>query len=198
MEIKNPEWLLIKYNGKDSLGPDQEWYSSTFKRAAGCGPISASTILIYLNRRGDGPLPYKISSPSDVNQMIENVWHFITPGVLGLNSPKKFVKGMKKLIKHYGAAWSCNSIIVKKRNSIKNIASFVESGIASDCPVAFLNLHAGTSTEFEGWHWITIIGINMCGGTYIATAYDNGKKITFDLGAWASSTKLGGGFVYLK
>jgi hypothetical protein len=32
---------------------------------------------------------------------------------------------------------------------------------------------------------------------YLATCYDGGRLLTFDLGLWLETTRLGGGFVYV-
>lgn len=197
MEIKHPEWLEIKTNESVIYGLNQEWFSTSVKRASGCGPTAASALLLYLNRRDSGLLPYQSSDIASAALTLEDVWNFITPGLNGVSSTKKFVKGMNLLLRHYEAPWICHEISIKKYGSVDKIASFIENGILSDCPVAFLNLHEGQTTIFEGWHWIVLVALKLENGRYIATGFDGGKKIDFDLEQWVSTTKKGGGFVYL-
>ena len=197
MQIKHPEWLQIKSNEDIIYGLNQIWYTSSIKRLAGCGPTCATSLLLYLNKRDSGALPYiNDDIPSSVSAM-EDVWRFITPGIRGLDSTIKFVTGMDALLLHHGAPWKCHALNVQKNGSIQNIIAFIKEGIASDCPIAFLNLHVGGLKEFDEWHWIVIIGIDNKNDHYIATAYDEGRKIEFDIGMWIEATKKGGGFVYL-
>lgn len=197
MKIRNPQWLEIKYKNKTIYGLSQIWFGSVFKRTSGCGPTAAATLLLYLNKRDNGPLPYQNHDVASAVLTLEDVWKFITPGIFGLNSIKKLVKGMKNLFHYYGASWVCHQLRVRKHEPIDKIVSFIEAGLASDCPIAFLNLHAGKSSAFDGWHWIVLIALDSCNDRYIATGYDGGREIKFDLGQWVQYTKIGGGFVYL-
>lgn len=197
MELKNPQWLQMNIGSSVLYGLDQTWYPSYWQRKAGCGPTAAATLLIYLNRRDNGLLPHKGGSVAAATESMVDVWQFVMPGLMGLNSTGKFVEGMEKLAEHYGAPWTCQELRVTKATPLDRVAAFVEAGLASDCPVAFLNLHAGEMTEFDGWHWIVVIGLNVEEGRYAATAYDGGRQIRFDLGRWLATTQKGGGFVYL-
>ena len=187
----------MNHNGVAQYGLNQLWYSAFWQRKAGCGPTAAATLLLYLNRRDNGPLPYQGGSIAAATQAMEDVWRFVTPGVMGLNSTGKFVRGMEKLAEHYGAPWTCRELRIEKAAPLGETAAFVEAGLASDCPVAFLNLHAGEITAFEGWHWIVVTALGVEEGRYTATACDDGKQIRFDLGRWLATTEKGGGFVYL-
>lgn len=197
MRIKNPQWLEVKSDGNVFYGFNQEWFGTPLQRASGCGPTAAAMLLHYLNKRDSGPLPYQNDGVASATAALEDVWRFVTPGALGLNSTDKFVKGVGKLSRHYGASWVCRQLKVKMRDSVDSVAAFLQAGLSSDCPVAFLNLHAGVSSAFDGWHWIVVIALEAHEGRHIATGYDGGEKITFDLGQWVESTKIGGGFVYL-
>lgn len=198
MEIKHPEWLEIRADGQVLYGLNQMWYSSHWKRTAGCGPTAAAMLLLYLNRRDSGSLGYGGATIEAAAQAMEDVWRFITPGLMGLNSTGKFVHGMAKLSQHHGTPWICRELKVEKGGSPEEAAAFVAQGLASDCPVAFLNLHAGAVTAFESWHWIVITALDSGENHHRATAYDGGRKIQFDLDQWVSTTKMGGGFVYLE
>ena len=46
----NYEYLKI-FNSIEYYGGTQEWYNSYLKRMAGCGPTTASTIIMYENRK---------------------------------------------------------------------------------------------------------------------------------------------------
>lgn len=204
MEVRHPEWLQLNTNKEQIYGYKQEWYTTFFKRTRGCGPTVAAMLLVYLNRREAALLPYRDDSPAGVTNVLEDVWNFVTPGwLLGINSTDKFCAGIRKLLQHYGLNWHCRWLGVAgcrtRRVSLSRAIAFIEAGLAEDCPVAFLNLHKGRVIAFESWHWIVLLGLSYdeVRRRYLATAYDGGHKITFDLGLWLESSKWGGGFVYI-
>ncbi|MDF2633694.1 MAG: hypothetical protein K0R78_568 [Pelosinus sp.] len=204
MEIKHPEWLQIESDNQTLYGYNQGWYKTSFQRTRGCGPTTAAMLLLYLNMRETESLPYQSHSISAITKVLEDVWNFVTPGwLLGLNSTGKFCKGMEVLLGQYGLRWKCRelslSVFKFKRPSLSQVVKFLEDGIASDCPIAFLNLHKGRVTVLESWHWIVLVSLSydVSQNCYMATCYDGGLLITFDLGLWLETTRLGGGFVYV-
>lgn len=204
MQIRHPEWLQIVIGDVKIYGYDQDWYKTSFQQTRGCGPTAAAMLLTYLNRRESAPLPFNSGNISSITEVLENVWTYVTPGwLLGLNSTRKFCDGMEKLLEHYGLRWRCHRLSVtaskSKRVQLSQVIKFLQDGIASDCPVAFLNLHKGSVVSFESWHWIVIVSLAYDEGEnrYMATCYDGGCSIMFDVGAWLETTRLGGGFVYI-
>lgn len=205
MEIKHPEWLQVNADGLILYGYNQEWYNTSFRRTRGCGPTAATMLLLYLNRREAGTLPYKDHSISNISDTLEKVWEFVTPGwLLGLNSTRKFCTAVDQLLQHYGLAWHCQSLSITllkaRRPSLAQVVRFLEEGMAADCPIAFLNLQKGQVITLDSWHWIVLI--SLCydeeQNSYLATCYDGGRTLTFDLGLWLNTTRLGGGFVKIS
>ncbi len=203
MEIKHPEWLQVEIDNQKLYGYRQEWYKNFFRRASGCGPTAASMLLLYLNMREAGPLPYQNHSISSIIKILEDVWNFVTPGWLGLNTTEKFCRGVKALLDYYGLGWRCHELSLtasrSKRKTLAQVVNFLEDGLALDCPCAFLNLHKGQVSALEGWHWIVLVSLSYDErqNRYLATCYDGGRSVTFDLGLWLDTSKLGGGFVYI-
>jgi hypothetical protein len=204
MEIKHPEWLQIAADNKILYGYNQYWYKTSFQRTRGCGPAAAAMLLVYLNLREAEPLPYQNQSVSAIMNVLEDVWTFVTPGwLLGLNSTGKFCKGVAALLGHYGLNWRCRELGIPafgfNRKPLAQVVQFLEDGLASDCPIAFLNLDRGRETALDSWHWIVLVALSYDAGQnrYQATCYDRGRAVTFDLGLWLETTRLGGGFVYL-
>lgn len=204
MEIKNPQWLQLDGDNQKLYGYNQEWYGTSFQRTRGCGPTAATMLLLYVNAREGQPLAYQGSTISTITTVLEDVWTFITPNwLLGLHRTEIFCKGMKKLLGHYSLNWQCRELSISpfkyKRPSLLQVIKFLEEGIMSDCPIAFLNLHKGRGARLDSWHWIVLISLNydknqQC---YLATCYDGGQIVTFDVALWLETTKLGGGFVYI-
>lgn len=176
---------------------------SYFQRTSGCGPTAASMLLLYLNMREAKPLPYKNDSISSIAEVLEDVWNFVTPGWFGLSSTGKFCKGLESLFRYYGLHWQCRELSLTafkpKRASLCQVVKFLEDGIASDSPIAFLNLHKGQVTTLESWHWIVLVSLlyDTSQNRYMVTCYDGGKSIIFDLGLWLETSGFGGGFVYI-
>lgn len=204
MEVKHPEWLQIEIDNQKMYGYNQSWYTTSFRRTRGCGPTAAAMLLLYLNMREGEPLSYQNHSISSIGKVLEDVWNFVTPGwLLGLSSTGKFFKGMEALFSHYRLSWRCHELSLSafrtKRAPLSQVVKFLEDGIASDCPIAFLNLHKGRVTDLESWHWTVIVSLSYDEGQkrYMATCYDGGCSITFDLGLWLETTRLGGGFAYV-
>lgn len=204
MKLRHPEWLQLQAEEQTLYGYNQQWYKTSFQQTRGCGPTAATMQLLYLNKKEGAALPYTNQTLADITQVLENVWGFITPEwLLGLNSTQKFCKGMQELLSHYGLGWRCRSLSIPllafMRPSLSEVVQFVEGGLWKDCPIAFLNLHRGKATELESWHWITLVSLeyNAQENQYIATCYDAGKQVSFDLGLWLATSRLGGGFVYI-
>ena len=204
MEIKHPEWLQIKTGNIILYGYNQEWYKTSFQKTRGCGPTAAAMLLLYLNRREVGSLPYQSYSISSITQILEDVWNFVTPGwLLGLNSTGKLCRGVDALTAHYGLSWQCRELSLSafkfKRPPLSQVVPFLKEGLASDCPIAFLNLQKGRVVSLESWHWIVLVSLSYKKkeNRYLATCYDGGRLLTFDLGFWLETTRLGGGFVYV-
>jgi len=203
MEIKHPEWLQIELDNQKLYGYNQSWYGTRSQRASGCGPTTAAMVLLYLNKREAGPLPYQNDSIPSITKALEEVWDFVTPGWLGLNSTGKFCRGAEAFLHYHGLNWQCRRLSItafrSKRKSLYQVVDFLEEGLTSDCPIAFLNLHKGQATSLETWHWIVLVALSYeeRQNRYLATCYDGGRCLTFDLENWLTTTKLGGGFVYI-
>ncbi|MDU2064554.1 MAG: hypothetical protein E6713_06885 [Sporomusaceae bacterium] len=204
MKIKNPQWLQVSEIEKAPYGFSQYWYSTDFKRTRGCGPRAAAMQLAYVSRREQDDTFLCDNTVEATQLLMEKVWDFITPGrFLGLNSTEKFCSGMSVLLRYYHLPWQCQRMSVPllsfQRPGLAEVIAFIEAGLALDCPVAFLNLQRGQAITTDSWHWTILVALEKDSQTnqYQATCYDNGRSITFDLGLWLKTTKLGGGFVYL-
>ncbi len=204
VEIKHPEWLQLGTDNGICYGYDQEWYPTSFQQTRGCGPTAAAMLLSYLNQREPESLPYQSHSISQVIEVLENTWGFITPNwLLGLNSTKKFCQGAAALLRHYRLRWQCERLSIParrgRRPGLAQVVRFLEQGIASDCPVAFLNLDNGKADVLESWHWIVVVSLELdtSRNRWLATCYDGGDQVTFDVGLWLQTTRFGGGFVYI-
>ncbi|WP_346352958.1 hypothetical protein [Azotosporobacter soli] len=203
MKIKHPDWLQIAGEAGPLYGYNQEWYKTSYQQTRGCGPTTASMLLSYLNRREAEALPYRDHDIPAITETMEQVWRFVTPGrLLGLHSTKAFCRGMNRLLREHELTWNCRRLSVAaasfRRPSIEKVTAFLTDAFTADCPVAFLNLHKGKATAMDSWHWTVLVGLELKRDEWRATCYDSGRAITFDLALWLETTRLGGGFAYVK
>ena len=183
--------------GGVSHGVNQDWYPTYWRRTAGCGPCTASNMLRYWRERLALTLP--TDSREQMVRLMEKTWGYVTPGVFGLNSPLRFQEGMDQLLQDLGSDMRCRVLLIPKaadeRPALSDVAAFLQGGLEQDSPVAFLNLHNGTLSHLDRWHWITLLSVEHTEGHLVAHGVDNGKRLTVDLSEWLKSSTLGGGFV---
>ena len=207
-EISNPEFMCMQQEKETLYGCNQDWYRIEWRRRAGCGPVAATNILVYLRKKFDiKDIPYQNSDVEEALVAMNDVFLYVRPRRRGLHTVRKFVKGMCKFGRRYGVSFWYQFINVppqvEMRPDLDAVARFIEDALNNDVPVAFLNLDAGDVEEqLQSWHWVTVVGmsknaISGSGGQNIVLRYfDQSKSIEVDLGKWLGTTVRGGGFAY--
>ena len=197
--IKDIHGLTISAGEGLFHGADQDWFSSVWRRKAGCGPTTASNILRYMKERA--LLTKPAVTKQEMQGLMEWVWGYVTPGVFGLNSTELFREGMDKLLNELKSPLRCRVLDVpadeRERPSIQRTADFFRQAFEADSPIAFLNLDRGALPGLESWHWVSLIAMDHEGDSLTATAADNGQLLMLDIGLWLETTRRSGGFVYL-
>lgn len=204
--ILHPEALNIPDTHRKTVyyGGDQEWYREEWPRKAGCGPTSAANITAYLAMTRPAMRPLYSREDTHIENFaehMEEVFHYITPGHMGLNRLEMYTDGMEQFVGSRGVALQPHVFetvgnMCCERHSVEALGYFLMDGLACDCPIAFLNLTRGRVKNLQGWHWITITGVDMSDGHLYAMASDEGKEITIDLRLWYMTTRMRGGFIY--
>lgn len=190
-------------NGETHLGTDQEWFTTVWQRMAGCGPSTASNLLLYLSKTSRFAFSSEIRDRSALLRLMEYAWKNITPGMRGVNKTSLFYDGINRMLEEHGSELRHLALDIPKdhdrRPDIDTVAAFIKAGLSLDSPIAFLNLDSGDVPELEWWHWMTAYALEFDepSQTYRLSLSDNGKVQTIDLNLWLSSSKLGGGFVYV-
>ena len=205
-ELKHPELIEIIDNssGTRTYGPDQIWFRKSWCQKSGCGPTAASLLLAYLalTRPSLKALyPSQQMNRSDFSKLMESMFTYVTPGIMGLNRLEPFVEGVQKFAEEKGVTLhphvlQVSGIEVGRRDPFAELAPFVIQGLELDCPIALLVLATGQEEQLQNWHWITITKVEIRDEKIIATASDEGIARTFDLGLWYETTPLSGGLVY--
>lgn len=182
-------------------GCDQEWFPGKWQRLSGCGPTNVAGISLYYDMLSNGDLP--MLTRSQCIARMRQVWRYVTPSLRGVSSTKMLVRGALAYSKANELGWQADSIDVPsqplKRPPIADVLAFIDRALQSDAPVAFLNLHNGSITHLDAWHWVTLVSLDYQpdGTTAQCTIIDEGVKKQLDLVQWYQTTTLGGGFVRL-
>ncbi|MFA7673728.1 MAG: hypothetical protein WCY62_07740 [Clostridia bacterium] len=203
ISINEPKWLqLTDITGDILYGCSQEWFRTTWQRMSGCGPCTASNIVLYFQRSGRIQTHIAVDSKPDFMRLMESVWKYVTPKYMGMHLVSQFYTGLNNYFKSINAELKCYTLDIPKhmesRPLIPVIVDFIAAGLSADSPVAFLNLSNGTVKDLDEWHWVTVIAMetNQDTGDVYLEIYDDRKDIKINFTQWYASTKLGGGFIY--
>ena len=192
---------LLTITGEDGTvyrGADQDWFPKAIQRWCGCGPTTAAVILSYLaavKPELAGLWPERTMSQSAFAHFMCQVWDYVTPREHGLHQPGMFQEGVAAFAAARGVTLAPQVLEIPAarthRPPFDEVARFVRSSLARDCPVAFLNLSNGKVSQLDRWHWVTIIGMD---GPMVHIL-DSGREFPIDLSLWHETTKKRGGFV---
>lgn len=209
--LLHPQYLTLLNDSGDAVtGCNQDWFRSTWQRRAGCGPTTATNLLIYHQRSGRIQMQPQLMTTSDAADLMQKVWQHVTPSALGVHTPGIFHQGLNSLFAEMNAELStlpCNlkpvSLMIHRRLRLRppliEVVDFIRDGLQADSPVAFLNLHNGSIQKLDRWHWVTLTALSEADPRRPAVQVcDNLNTFVMDIGEWLKTTTLGGGFVYLK
>lgn len=201
--VRSPELLHIADGAAVRYGANQEWYRSEWRRKAGCGPTTCSHLLCYLAATrpqcaplfgGDG------ASRAGFLELMEQVWHYVTPGKMGVNSSSIFTAGALRFGEERGVRLRYRVLEVPTalhaRPQMSELSGFLSAAMADDLPVAFLNLSNGSLKNLDSWHWVTLTAYNPQTGA--ALMYDQGERSVIELELWLRTTRMGGALVVLE
>ncbi len=200
--IRNPGHLLLAAENQPVCGCNQDWFRSLWQRRAGCGPTTASNLLIYHQRAGHLTLPQPVLSTDQGLVLMESVWPHVKPTAMGVHTPGLFARGLQSFFSHYGIKAQTQALLVHRRSNRRpafaEVVAFIRAGLALDGPVAFLNLSNGAIRQLDPWHWVTITALVEHSLTDVEVEIcDNLNRFTMNLREWYETTSRGGGFVYL-
>ncbi len=202
-QINQPEILQIADAGGNTYyGANQNWYQQARQRWSGCGPTTCSNLMWYLSRTRENS-EQLTSFPGDSREgrlkIMEEVWNYVNPGAGGVNSTRIFIDGAKSYTaaKELSLTWDVLDVpaVSGSRPDVAELMQFCQNSFVNDRPVAFLNRSNGKLTNLDNWHWVTLIAFSPedCS----AVMYNNGRRLTIELGKWLETTALGGGLVAL-
>ena len=190
-------------SGPEYFGCDQNWYGTEWQRMSGCGPSTASTLLLYLQRTGRIKLPIQVNEQKDCPLLMDQVWEHVTPTPNGIYRAEQFCQGIESFAGQHGFSLQCQTMLISpaqaKRPPLESAARFIIKALEQDSPVAFLNLCNGAVPNLEEWHWLTLVALNADDdfSEVFVTVFDGDKSDIIDFGNWLKTTTEGGALVFL-
>ena len=185
-EICHPEWITVTADGSAHKGYDQDWYPRKQQQISGCGPTVGSMMAAYTQRK----LEKREITTKDgaVEQMLE-IWPYATPHLHGLYKTRWLKEGLEAYMKERGLKGTPEAMPIPPIHmlapSFEKLKNFIAEGLASDCPVGFLNLHSGGEPIPYHWHWMPLVKIEERDGKTLCTLWDEGVPYIFNLEKWA-------------
>ena len=195
---------IRRQDGTRSHGADQDWYSLPWRQRAGCGPTTASVQMAYLAalRPSLAALcPLEGREQGTFVTYMDKVWEYVTPGSHGLNRVEMYTDGVTRFCGERGVRLVSRALEVpigEERPGFERCVSFIRAGLASDCPVAFLNLDNGEVEALDKWHWVLLSALEEGDAGTLVTVVDNGNTFSIDLKLWYDTARDLGGFVWLE
>lgn len=195
VELKKFE-LIEDLSQQITFGLSQEWYPSKWQRLSGCGPTAASSLIYYAFSND-----LSLKKETAVKLMVD-VWNYVTPGMGGVYKRSMFTSGLQRYFEANKISSNISSIEITKnkktRLSLSETIAFIEEGLNTNSPIAFLNLDNGDEEKLDEWHWVVISGIDIheAHSQVFIHIMDDGKLFAIDLELWLRTTKKGGAFVY--
>ena len=211
--LSNPDALrVILRDGEDALGICQDWLPTAWMRRAGCGPCTAANMLFYLSRKDPSLAGLCPFAPADAKSLtfkqsvyfVREIWKHLTPGRKGVNTAQMFVNGALSYVRQAGMRITAKDKdipgVTARYEPFAEYADFIQEGLDSDCPVAFLNLSNGAEKNLDGWHWVTVTGMRRAPDDteVLLEIIDDTKKKTVNFKTWYDSTFLGGALAYFR
>lgn len=194
---------VVDHSGLEYFGCDQNWYASKWQQMSGCGPSTAATLLLYLQKSGKIDLPVHGFEQKDCMLLMETVWFHVTPTQDGIYLIDQFCSGIQSFAHTYEFSLDCQSLEIPERTEsrpeLANVVAFITCGLDHDCPIAFLNLSNGAVNNLEEWHWVTIVALETddTQDQVSVTIFDGDKSDTIDFKRWYQTTIDGGALIYL-
>ena len=184
-------------------GADQEWYPLSWQRRAGCGPTTASQLLLYNSRTYPELGLMTVTDKDGMVALMEEVWTYITPGLMGVHLVSHFTRGLERYLAAHTIDRTVVSLAIPKereaRPFLDEVVAFITKSLQAGQPVAFLNLDSSGIRNLDPWHWVTVVGLFQVseGSPVMLTIYDAGESFPIEFSLWYETTGRSSGFVTL-
>ena len=196
-------FIINDAEGTKYYGGNQKWFvGKDYAKEAACGATTCANILGYLSKRDEeykGVCKFDTTSKDDFTEFMKAIYPFVKPGLIGI-MPADFIKGAKDYARTCGIEISRELMTVPaakgKRPSYDYMVRWISAAIEDDLPVAFLNLSSGRIKNLDGYHWVTVVAIDI--DEKRIKIVDNGNLLDVDISKWLKRSTMGGAFVILE
>lgn len=203
-ELKSIETFCIKdEKGNEYYGGNQKWFvGKDFVKDAACGATTCANILGYMSmhyEEYDAICNYDIHDKDDFTKFMKEIYPYVRPGFMGI-MPGDFVRGGVEFAETKGISLTSDLLTIpatnSKRPALEYMIKWISAAIEDDVPVAFLNLSSGRVKNLDGYHWVTIVAIDLDKRT--VKIVDNGKLLDVDIAKWLKKSTVGGAFILFE
>lgn len=202
--LKTDAFLIRDASGNSYYGGDQEWFGShkEYRKEAACGATTCANVLGYLAQTREdltALAPYDLHGKESFLSFMKAVYPFVRPGLIGI-MPADFTRGADEYSATVGFGFEYDILTVpaasSKRPGPDAMYRFLDTALADDLPVAFLNLSGGRVKNLDSYHWVTLVGSDE--GAGMCRIVDNGRLLEVALKKWLKRSALGGAFVVVR
>ena len=184
IEIRHLEWITVTADGRKVLGYNQEWYPEKRQKLAGCGPTVGAMIAAYVEMK-EWQMP--VTTKEGATSKMLDIWKYATPRMHGLYKTRWLKEGLEAYMKERGLKGTPEAMPIPPIHmlapSFEKLKNFIAEGLASDCPVGFLNLHSGGEPIPYHWHWMPLVkieerdGKTLCTRSFTYTGFTDKNRI---------------------
>ena len=184
-------------------GGFQKWLytekvKSKFWSNRSCGITGAANTIVHMSMykpRLSLLYPYSSLSKENFIRLMNEVYHYIKPTVIGIPTIRKMERGLKAFAKSKEIILESRSLKVSRDTeaSIK----FIKQGLKMNSPILMVTWNSKTPNL--KYHWVTITGYMKTkdGKSYI-TASNWGEKEVFSLDDLIKDNSLYRGLIYFN
>ncbi|MCH4208101.1 MAG: hypothetical protein LKF79_07115 [Solobacterium sp.] len=166
---------MIQKDGRTYYGGDQEWFHGKWQRLAGCASVCAANLAAY-DQIGIAA-ENEVYSLEVYLQLMNEMYHLMTPGVQGYPHVAKFADAYVKYAQDHGV--TLKREIGRDWHDLRQPLEQIEQTLLQQEPVALLVLnHSSKVWQENVWHWMTITGYSSEDGT--VTLSNCGERETYD------------------
>lgn len=188
IEIRHLEWITVTADGRKVLGYNQEWYPEKRQKLAGCGPTVGAMIAAYVEMK-EWQMP--VTTKEGATSKMLDIWKYATPRMHGLYKTRWLKEGLEAYMKERGLKGTPEAMPIPPIHmlapSFEKLKNFIAEGLASDCPVGFLNLHSGGEPIPYHWHWMPLVKIEK---EMARPSAPSGTKVSRTSSTWRSGSPI--------
>lgn len=154
--------VVFEQDKQVGYGGDQEWYTQSFQKQAGCASVAGANIAAYYAAQYPEYSALYSGSTSRFQKAeylagMEGMYRSMTPGLFGFPVASRFEKRFLAFAAARGV--TLRSQTMYRGHTADERIRLVKEAIAAGDPIAFLILrHRAPELREDNWHWVTITG----------------------------------------